>query len=276
MNDTLSFQNNMKILSYNINGLNAFYKSGKLDKLFKDFPDVDVFCLQETKIDAKRCTDILREYAEIYHYEAFINPSVRKKGYAGTAVLLKHNIIYRYNKEDRDYDYIFENNQSQYISGRMQKIRFLPFDLYNIYHLNSGNKDEERKYLDEELTKYFKSLDRPYIICGDLNVCHTDLDYWAKLPETDEAAPGLKLYERNNFDRFLTECNLIDAYRYLYPEKKEYSWYSQRFPEALTKNHGWRIDYFLVSDSLKDHIKNCTIYSGYNGADHSPILLEIN
>ena len=245
----------MKIISWNVNGIRACIQKGFNDFFNKE--NADIFCIQETKAQE----DQLNLSKEGYHY--FIN-SADKKGYSGTLIYTKEkplNVIYGINNKYND-------------EGRIITLEFTNFYLVNCYVPNS---QEELKRIDyrmnfeDDLRNYLLSLNKPVIYCGDLNVAHNPIDL--KNPKANEQNAGYSIQERTKFNELLN-AGFIDTFRYLYPEKVEYSWWSYRFNSRL-KNIGWRIDYFIVSNSLKEKIKESKIHTNILGSDHAPIELNI-
>ena len=197
----------MRIISYNINGLGAFATKNKLSDLMNDFP-ADVYCFQEVKTDAKKIDKILSTHTEGYLYFGSVNEY--KKGYAGVLTLVKESL-----KNDICdwYEKVFNyNGDYTYTAGRIVTIEFNKFYLVNVYVVNSGNKEEIRKDFDIQFMEYLKSLPKPYIVCGDFNVCATELDYWGNYKKAINSGPGLMDFEITGFDKLITECNLTDAF----------------------------------------------------------------
>lgn len=259
----------MQIISYNINGLNAFATKNKLTDLFNEHP-ADVYCFQEVKADAAKIDKILSEHTEGYLYFGSVNEY--KKGYAGVATLVKETL-----KNDICdwYEKVFNyNGDYTYTAGRVVTVEFNKFYLVNVYVVNSGNKEEIRKNFDIQFMEYLKSLPKPYIVCGDFNVCATELDYWGNYTKSINSGPGLMDFEITGFNKLITECNLTDAFRTFHKSDRVYSWFSPR-SGAIYKGQGWRLDYFLVSNEFLPKIKSCDIIEKYQGPDHSPILLYI-
>lgn len=255
----------MKILSHNINGLNAYFKNGKLKMLFEDFPDIDVFCLQESKCnDLVKIAKLLEPYKE--QFSVHVSCNNWKAGYAGVITLIRRGV-----KVGQTHSI---NLMSEYGEGRVLQTNFENFTLVNVYTMNSGNKDELRKEWDIKFSEYIRSIETPVVIAGDLNVCATELDYYGNYKRSINTMPGLMDFEIYGFDKLVTENRLIDAYRKLNPEIRKYSWYSTR-NKTFDENKGWRLDYFLVSESIANNIINSDIKSLWYGADHSPIIIEL-
>ena len=259
----------MRIISYNINGLGAFATKNKLSDLMYDFP-ADVYCFQEVKADAKKVDKILSTHIEGYLYFGSVNDY--KKGYAGVATLVKETLkdqICDWHEQTFNY-----NGDYTYTAGRIVTIEFNKFYLVNVYVVNSGNKEEIRKDFDIQFMEYLKSLPKPYIVCGDFNVCATELDYWGNYKKAINSGPGLMDFEIEGFNNMITECGLTDAFRVFHKYDRAYSWFSPR-RGAIYKGQGWRLDYFLVSKELLQDIDACDVMEKYQGPDHSPISLYI-
>ena len=250
----------MKLVSWNVNGLRACITKGFND-FFKSI-DADAFCMQETKKQEDQELEI-----NYYGYYRYMN-SAQKKGYSGTIIFTKEkplNVTYGLGIEDYDNE------------GRIITLEYDKFYLVNCYTPNSKRELERLDYRmswEDEILKYFKNLEKnkPVIYCGDLNVAHQEIDI--KNPKTNHFSAGFTDQEREKMTNLLSN-GFIDTYRYLYPDKIEYSWWSY-MRNAREKNIGWRLDYFIVSDSLKDNIKEANIYTQVMGSDHCPISLEID
>ena len=250
----------MKLISWNVNGIRAAVKKGFLD-FFADI-DADIFCIQETKMQAGQLVLELEGYHQYWH-------SAIKKGYSGTAIFTKEKPL------SVNYDFDDEKHSGE---GRVITLEFDNFHLVNVYVPNS--QDELRR-LDYRLTwendfrNYLVELDKikPVILCGDLNVAHQEIDL--KNPKTNRRNAGFTDEERNAFSNLL-EAGFVDSYRHFYPDLgDQYSWWSYRF-NARANNAGWRIDYFVVSEKLIDKVKDSLIYQDIYGSDHCPvgIILE--
>lgn len=271
----------MKIVSFNINGLNAFTNKGNLEKIISE-TNADVYCFQETKISSAKVEKMNNIFSKFSDYVAYNNICTFKNGYAGVTVLvhnrIKDRVVKAYYPNILD-NKLFESYKNQG-DGRITTIEFDTFYLVNAYVVNSGNKQAERHAFDLMMIDYINSLNKPCIYCGDMNVCATELDYWGNYNRAKNTMPGLYEFEIDDFALLLHNCKLIDTYRYKNPEKSEWSWYSPMHgywekPTWETR-HGWRIDYFLVSENLKANIEESKIYEGWNKSDHSPIELNIN
>ena len=249
----------MKLISWNVNGIRACLKKGFLD-FFKEV-NADIFCLQETKCQQGQVE------LEIEGYTSYWN-SAEKKGYSGTAVFTKKkplNVTYGIGKEEHDKE------------GRVITLEFENFYLVTNYTPNAKRELERLDYRmiwEDEIRKYLLNLNKtkPVIMCGDLNVAHEEIDL--KNPKTNRGNAGFTDEEREKMTELLN-AGFTDSFRYLYPEKQEYSWWSY-MGHAREKNIGWRIDYFITSKDIKKNIKEATIYSEVLGSDHCPIGLEIN
>lgn len=268
----------MKIVSFNINGLNAFNNKGNLEKIISE-TDADIYCFQETKISKDKTEKMSKIFSNFPSYKDYSCICTVKNGYAGVTVLVHNRISDRVKRAY--YPNVLANVETfeNYGDGRVVLVEFDTFYLISAYVINSGKKEEARMHFDEMMMYFLAGLDKPCIYCGDMNVCSTKLDYWGNYERSKDSAPGLCQFEIDGFDRILNECNLVDTYRYKNGNKQEYTWFSpmgSKTYSACKMRRGWRIDYFLVSDSLKDNIESSKIYEGWNEKDHSPIELEIN
>ena len=250
----------MKLISWNVNGIRAAVNKGFMD-FFKD-ADADIFAIQETKMQEGQLELILDGYYQYWN-------SAEKKGYSGTAIFTKKkpiNVTYGIGIEEHDKE------------GRIITLEFDEFFFVNCYTPNSKRELERldyRQIWEDEIRKYLKQLDKikPVIYCGDLNVAHKELDL--KNPKTNHHSAGFTDEERNKMTELL-EAGFTDTYRYLYPDKENaYTWWSYMM-KAREKDIGWRIDYFIVSNSIKEKIKESIIHSDIMGSDHCPIQLDIN
>lgn len=250
----------MKLVSWNVNGLRAV-----LNKGFEDFfynVNADIFCIQETKMQEGQI-----ENFELKGYKQYWNSAI-KKGYSGTAIFTKKepmNVTYGININEHDQE------------GRVITLEFEEFYLVNIYVPNSKRELERLNYRmiwEDEIRKYLSNLNnkKPVIMCGDLNVAHEEIDL--KNPKTNRKNAGFTDEERGKMTELLNS-GFIDTFRYIYPEKIAYSWWSY-MGNARQKDVGWRIDYFIVSNSIKEKIKDACIYNEIYGSDHCPVGLEIN
>lgn len=247
----------MKFISWNVNGLRACIGKGFLD-FFKE-ADADIFCVQETKLQAGQIDLDLPGYHQYWNY-------AEKKGYSGTAIFSKEEamqVTYGIGIEEHDHE------------GRVITLEYPDFYFVTVYTPNSQNElarlDYRMKWEDDFLA-YLKKLEetKPVIFCGDLNVAHKEIDL--KNPKTNRKNAGFTDEEREKFTA-LTEAGFIDTFRHFYPDLEGvYSWWSYRF-SARAKNAGWRIDYFLTSASLKDRLQDAMIYNEVMGSDHCPVGL---
>ena len=248
----------MRLISWNVNGIRACVNKG-FKEFFKEI-DADIFCVQETK-----CQEGQIEL-EFEGYKSFWN-SAEKKGYSGTAIFTKTNpISVRYGIGIEEHDK----------EGRVITLEFEDFYMVNIYTPNSKRELERldyRQIWEDEIRKYLLKLNKtkPVIMCGDLNVAHEEIDL--KNPKTNRGNAGFTDEERGKMTELLN-AGFVDSYRYLYPEKIEYSWWSY-MGHAREKNIGWRIDYFITSKDIEKNIKEAKIYTQILGSDHCPIGLEI-
>lgn len=250
----------MKIISFNVNGLRAILKKD-FEKIFFDL-DADIFSLNETKYtsDGSLFFPFTPSNYFTYHTESDV-----RKGYSGVCVYSK--------KEPLSVHYGLLNNKYD-DEGRAITLEFENFYYVACYVPNAGDglkRLDFRMTFEDDLVLYLNSLNKPVIYAGDLNVAHKEIDL--KNPKSNEHNPGYTIEERTKFQTLL-DNGYIDTFRYLYPDKIEYTWWSYRF-NARLKNIGWRIDYFITSSSLKDKIKDVIIHSEIMGSDHCPIELQI-
>lgn len=250
----------MKLISWNVNGLRACVGKGFQD--FFNAEDADIFCLQETKLQAGQIDLDLPGYHQYWNY-------AEKKGYSGTAIFTKEeplSVTYGIGIEEHDHE------------GRVITLEFPEFYMITVYTPNSKDgllRLDYRMQWEDDFLAYIKKLEekKPVIFCGDLNVAHNDIDL--KNPKSNHRNPGFTDEERGKFT-IITQSGLIDTFRYFYPDLEDaYSWWSYRF-HAREKNIGWRIDYFVVSESLKDRLQDAVIYKDILGSDHCPVGLILN
>lgn len=248
-----------KFISWNVNGIRACVGKGFND-IFSEL-DADIFCLQETKLQAGQIDLSLEGYNCYWNY-------AEKKGYSGTAVFSK----------EKPLDVFYGIKEPFYDNeGRVITLEFPDYYFVTCYTPNSQDglrRLEYRMSWEDKFRAYILSLDKqkPVIYCGDLNVAHNEIDL--KNPKTNTRNPGFTDEEREKMTTILN-CGFIDTFRYLYPEKVEYSWWSYRF-SARQKNIGWRIDYFIASERLKDKIADAKIHTEIYGSDHCPVELLID
>jgi exodeoxyribonuclease-3 len=249
----------VKAVSWNVNGLRACMQKGFMDFFTQE--DADFFCLQETKLQAGQINLDLPGYRQYWNYAV-------KKGYSGTAIFAKQEpISVRYGIGCAEHD----------SEGRVITLEMADYYLLTVY---TPNSQDELKRLDYRMTwedaflAYLKSLekDKPIIFCGDLNVAHQEIDL--KNPKTNRRNAGFTDEERGKFSGLL-EAGFIDTFRHFYPDQTDaYTWWSYRF-QARTKNVGWRIDYFVTSEALRERLAGAMIYSDILGSDHCPVGVTI-
>lgn len=253
----------MKIISWNVNGIRAVVKKDFFASLKSMNPDI--LCLQETKAQDHQVSETL---ASINGYHIFSN-SAEKKGYSGTAILTKKQPL------NVRPDTGIAKHDSE---GRVLTLEFDHFYLVNVYVPNSGNdlkRLDYRQDWDRDFFNYLKNLEqtKPVVVCGDFNVAHKNIDLARPKPNYNKSA-GFMQEEIDGMDRY-TQGGLIDSFRHFYPDKTDvYSWWSYR-AGARTKNVGWRIDYFLVSQGFIPSVKNAFILTKIMGSDHCPVGIEL-
>ena len=244
----------MKFISWNVNGLRACVGK-EFEQQFKDL-DADFFCLQETKMQAGQLDLSFPGYESYWNY-------ADKKGYSGTAVYTKHkplNVTYGIDIDEHDHE------------GRVITLEMADFYLVTVYTPNSQDglrRLDYRMKWEDDFQAYLHKLDekKPVIVCGDMNVAHQEIDL--KNPKTNHKNAGFTDEEREKMTQLLSN-GFIDTFRTLYPEQVTYSWWSYRF-RAREKNTGWRIDYFLISERLKDRLEDAKIHTEIMGSDHCPV-----
>ena len=273
----------MKFISWNVNGIRACVKKGFLD--FFNEADADIFCIQESKMQEGQLDLELPGYHQYWNYAV-------KKGYSGTGIFTKEeplSVSYGLGIEEHDQE------------GRVITLEFENYYFITVYTPNSQSELARLSYRmkwEEDFLAYLKKLEetkpvifcgdlkesqpsltqeakpkkKPIIICGDFNVAATELDL--KNPKNNVKNAGFTPEEREKF-KTLLDSGFTDSYRYLHPDTEKYSWWSYRF-KARERNAGWRIDYFLTSDSIKDKIKDAEILTDVMGSDHCPIELYID
>jgi exodeoxyribonuclease-3 len=249
------------IISFNVNGIRACLKKGFLDFINEDNPDI--FCLQETKINIEFLEDEIQDYK--YRYYNFAD----KKGYSGVSIFSKI--------EPLNITYGIDDLEVSNTEGRVITAEYKEYYLITVYTPNTKQKLERLPYRydiwDKKFLAYIKELDskKPVIFCGDLNVAHMPIDLKNDKPNkgkngfTDEEREGLTNYINAGF---------VDTFRLFYPEKVQYSWWSY-MGQARKNNSGWRLDYFLTSDRIKENIKDATILDQVLGSDHCPVKLVL-
>ncbi len=250
----------MRLISWNVNGLRAAAGKGFAD-VFAAL-DADVFCLQETKLQAGQLDLSFDGYESFWNY-------AEKKGYSGTAIYTRVpplRVTYGMGVEEHDHE------------GRIITAEFTDFYLVNAYVPNSQDglkRLDYRMRWEDDLRRYLTELDaaKPVVLCGDLNVAHQEIDL--KNPKTNRTNAGFTDEEREKMTRLL-DAGFVDSFRFLHPDEiGAYSWWSYRF-HARQNNAGWRIDYFLVSEKLKSRIAGASIHSTVEGSDHCPVELILS
>ncbi|WP_128426872.1 exodeoxyribonuclease III [Gudongella oleilytica] len=249
----------MRMISWNVNGIRANINKGFMG-YFKEL-DADIFCLQETKMQIGQIELELEGYHQYWN-------AAEKKGYSGTAIFSKTKPI------SDSYGIGIEEHDKE---GRVITLEYEDFFLVNVYTPNSKTDLERLDYRmvwEDDFRKYLKSLEKtkPVIVCGDLNVAHKEIDL--KNPETNRKSAGFTDEERAKMTELL-ESGFIDTFRYFYPDREgAYTWWSY-ITKARERNAGWRIDYFLASEELRDRLINAAIHDQIMGSDHCPVELEL-
>lgn len=248
----------MKFISWNVNGLRAVMGKGFMDAF--ETLNADVFCLQETKLQRGQISLELPGYHQYWNY-------AEKKGYSGTAIFTRQepeSVRYGIGVEEHDHE------------GRVITLDMGDFYLITVYTPNAQRELTRLDYRmrwEDAFLSYLQSLDKPVIFCGDLNVAHKPIDL--KNPKTNEGSAGFTPQERGKMDVLLSS-GYVDTFRHFHPEETgAYSWWSYMF-HARERNTGWRIDYFIVSDCLKDRLESACIHPEIFGSDHCPVELVIN
>ena len=249
----------MKFVNWNVNGIRACVTKGFLDYFNQE--DADFFCLQETKLQEGQISLELEGYHQYWNYAV-------KKGYSGTAIFTKHepmSVAYGIGIDIHDQE------------GRVITLEYPDFFLVTVYTPNSKSELERLDYRmtwEDDFKAYLKKLEasKPVIVCGDLNVAHKEIDL--KNPKTNQRSAGFTIEERNKMTALIDD-GFVDTFRYFYPDLKDaYTWWSY-FGKAREKNVGWRIDYFLASESLVPRFKSAAIRPEVMGSDHCPVIFEI-
>lgn len=249
----------MKFISWNVNGLRACAEKGFAD-VFRQL-DADFFCLQETKMQAGQLDLEFEGYKSFWNY-------AEKKGYSGTAIYARReplSAVYGIGLDHHDTE------------GRVITLEYQDFYLVTVYTPNSQDglrRLDYRMAWEDDFRAYLRGLDgrKPVVVCGDLNVAHREIDL--KNPKTNRRNAGFTDEERSKFDELL-DAGFVDTYRHFYPDKEgAYSWWSYRF-KAREKNAGWRIDYFVVSERLRDKLSGAAIHNEVFGSDHCPVEVDI-
>ena len=249
----------MRIYSFNVNGLRAILKKDFLTWVESCQPDI--LCLQETKLSDKDFSIDIPGYHQYYS-------CAEKKGYSGTAIFSKSEpiaVTEGIGVEEHDHE------------GRTLIAEYENFYLVCVYVPNSQDelrRLDYRQVWNKAFEDFVSSLKerKPLVFCGDLNVAHQEIDI--RNPKTNVRNAGFTIEERNDFSRLLSR-GFIDTFRYLHPEEVKYSWWSYRF-KAREKNVGWRIDYFVISEDLKDKLKSAEIHNEVFGSDHCPVSIDID
>ena len=249
----------MRFISWNVNGLRAVQKKG-FEEIFMGL-EADFFCLQETKLQEGQIDLSFPGYESYWSY-------AEKKGYSGTAIFTKHSpLSVRHNLGIAEHD----------TEGRAVTLEYENFFLVCVYTPNAQDglkRLDYRMSWEDAFRAYLQELDRlkPVIVCGDMNVAHNEIDL--KNPKTNIGNPGFSYEERAKFTELL-EAGFTDSFRHLYPDRTDaYSWWSYR-AAARQRNVGWRIDYFVVSDRLRENIRDAYILPEIMGSDHCPISIEL-
>ena len=249
----------MKLISWNVNGLRACVGKGFAD-IFEQF-DADFFCLQETKMQAGQLDLQFLGYQSYWNY-------ADKKGYSGTAIYTRHtpiSVAYGIGIDEHDHE------------GRVITLEMADFYLVCCYTPNSQDglkRLDYRMKWEDDFRAYLMRLDaqKPVILCGDLNVAHEEIDL--KNPKTNHQSAGFTDDERQKMTQLL-DSGFTDSFRFKYPEEVQYSWWSYRF-QARSKNVGWRIDYFIISDRLQNRLQDVKIHTEVMGSDHCPVEITID
>ena len=250
----------MKLVSWNVNGIRACVKKGFLDYFQK--VDADIFCIQETKLQENQIELNLEGYHQFWNY-------AERKGYSGTAVFTKEKpltVSYGIELDVPDNE------------GRVITLEYDEFYLVNVYTPNSKRdltRLDYRLIWEDAMIKHLVNLNtyKPVVFCGDLNVAHNEIDL--KNPKPNIGNSGFTYEERGKMSTLLEE-GFIDSFRYFYPDQTDaYTWWSY-MSKVRERNIGWRIDYFIVSETFKERLKDAYIHADILGSDHCPILLEIN
>jgi len=249
----------MKLISWNVNGIRACVSKGFMD--FFNEVNADIFCIQESKMQKGQLELELPGYYQYWNY-------AEKKGYSGTAIFTKKeplSVVNGIGIEEHDKE------------GRVITLEFDDFYMVTVYTPNSQNELARLGYRmewEDAFLAYLKKLEesKPVVVCGDMNVAHKEIDL--KNPKTNRRNAGFTDEEREKFG-ILLDNGFVDTFRHFYPDQEGiYSWWSYRF-QARAKNAGWRIDYFLVSESLKDKLQDAKIHTEVMGSDHCPVELDL-
>jgi exodeoxyribonuclease-3 len=253
-------ETDMKLISWNVNGLRACVGKGFLE-YFKQL-DADAFCIQESKLQEGQIDLDIPDYHQYWNY-------AQKKGYSGTAVFVRQepqNVFYGMGIPEHDTE------------GRVITLEYPFYYLVTVYTPNAKRELERLSYRmewEDAFREYLCALKKKksVLVCGDMNVAHEAIDL--KNPKTNQHNAGFTEEERNKFTALLN-AGFIDTFRYFYPEQKDsYSWWSYRF-HAREKNAGWRIDYFLASSDVKEKLRSAKIHTDIFGSDHCPVELDVD
>ena len=257
----------LKICSWNVNGLRAVINKGALQK-FIEAEKPDILCLQETKAKQGQAELDLPEYEELWN-------SAERPGYAGTAIFTKIKpLSVRNDLPASDFADRFGDPLSE---GRVLTAEYEDFYLVNVYTPNSKRELERlglrEKLWDPAFLKYLKELEKnkPVVVCGDFNAAHTEIDI--ARPAANHHSAGFTDEERRGIEN-LIKAGLVDTFRTMHPEEQRYTWWSH-WGHARENNVGWRIDYFFISESLRNNLKSAEIYESYTGSDHCPVSIEL-
>ncbi|MGD6834045.1 exodeoxyribonuclease III [Sutcliffiella halmapala] len=252
----------MKLISWNVNGIRACVKKGFLEYFHE--MDADIFCIQETKLQEGQIELDLPGYHQFWNYAL-------KKGYSGTAVFSKVKPLHV------TYGLDMENSEEREPEGRIITLEYDEFYLVNVYTPNSQRDLARLNFRldwEDRFHDYIQTLDKlkPVIVCGDMNVAHTEIDL--KNPKSNQNNSGFTLEERGKMTRMLG-TGFIDTFRHFYPDQKDrYTWWSY-MNKVRERNIGWRIDYFLASEQLQTRLKDAEIHCQIHGSDHCPVALHL-
>ena len=253
----------LHFVNWNVNGFRSIMKKDFLKDI--QTMDPDFLCLQETKASSEEVKTLCELLPD---YKVYVNSSKARKGYSGTAILSKNkplNVVYDMNIEEHDQE------------GRVIAAEFEHYFLVTVYTPNSGSglkRLDYREKWDSDFTRYITELNsrKPVILCGDLNVAHQAIDI-ARAKENYNKSAGYTQKEIDGFTSLL-QLGLVDTFRHFHPEEVKYTYWNQLF-NSRARNTGWRIDYFLVSETLISNVKDAQIYNEYFGSDHCPIGLTL-
>jgi len=253
----------LNLISWNVNGIRAIIKKDFISDIKR--LDPDILCLQETKGQVEEVKTAL---TLLDHYEIYVNSSKARKGYSGTSILSKSQPL------NVDYDLGLDEHDQE---GRVISAEYQDFFLVNVYTPNSGEGLKRlgyRQEWDKEFLKYIKKLEelKPVIITGDFNVANNEIDL-ARPKQNYNKSAGYTQAEIDGFEN-IKNAGYIDSFRYLYPEEVKYTYWNYKF-KARERNVGWRIDYFMVSEPLKDKIRQASIHNDVLGSDHCPVSITL-